>query len=286
MAGKDELESLLQGNPLVQTLWNARASAENKLTAVEGGLPNNLINAISKSQLLGNLLLSNPTLGCTLPAPIAPAPVPPASAPAEALISALSTALLASLPQLQQKINADVGHGGSVSLQETGPEPYMNASGSHAPSKQNAYSRYSVEEQSGSLAFPSSMERPPLLPTTPPVYSDKSNDSNGDSMDERLHFDSCQRGSREGLVQQDRRHWKARKTGYDDTTVLRPGRNFQTVGTNHNRGSMHVLPDMHASPPGDHFETTGGVSDHSSDSGLDKQQVSYFFFHNVYWWLK
>eukprot|EP00250_Pteridium_aquilinum_P022654 c25511_g1_i1 orf=79-3486(-) len=257
--GKDELEKLLQERALVQTLLNARVAVGN--TAVESASANDLMSAISKSQLLSNLLLSNTTINL----PVASAP------PADALISALSNALLSSLPQLQQRVNGDVGHGGSIPTRETGQpqEPYTNALGSDAVTKQNTYPRYSIEEQPGSLAFPSSMERPQLLPTTPSVYSDKSNSSNGDSMDERAHFDSSHRGSREGFMQQDRRHWKDRNKG---TAVVRSAGNFQTVGAMQSKNSTYVPPDPHTSPSGDRFETTGGLSDHSSDSGLDKQQ--------------
>lgn len=250
--GKDELEKLLQEQTLVQTLLNARAAvgnAENK--RLESAPQNNLLNALSKSQLLSNLLLSNSTLGCNLA--VTPAP-------ADALISALSTALFSSLPQ-SQKVNADVGHSGSIPVQEAvqSQEPYTN---SQTATKQDGYSRFSTEEQPGPLAFPSAIERPPLLPNTPPVYSDKPNSSNGDSLDERLHLDAYQKGAREGFTQQDRRRWITRNS---------EGAFVHSGGARPSREARCFPPDAHTSPQGDQFETTGGLSDRSSDTGLDKQ---------------
>ncbi|KAI5073542.1 hypothetical protein GOP47_0011555 [Adiantum capillus-veneris] len=259
--GKDELEKLLQEQTLVQTLLNARAAVGNaESKRLECAPQNNLLNAVSKSQLLSNLLLSNANIGCNLA--VTPAP-------AEALISALSTALLSSLPQLQ-KVNADVGHGASVPIQETvqSHEPYVNSVGSHIVTKQNGngYSRFSSEEQPGPLTF--SKERPPVLPTTPPVYTDKSNSSNGDSLDERLLSDTYQRCTQEGFIQQDRRHWISQN---NEAAFVNSTGNLRAAGALQTRERC-LPPDTHTSPQGDQFETIGGLSDHSSDTSLDKQE--------------
>ncbi|MCO5553146.1 hypothetical protein L7F22_006667 [Adiantum nelumboides] len=256
--GKDELERLLQEQTLLQTLLNARAAAgnaENKL--LESAPQNNLLNAISKSQLLSNLLLCNSTIGSNLA--VTPAPT-------EALISALSTALLSSLPQLQ-KVNADLGH---APIQETmqAQEPYTNAVGSHTVTKPSAYSRFPSEEQPGPPTFSNSKDRPPVLPSTPPVYSDKSLSSNGDSLDERLHSDAYQRGAREGFPQQDRQHWISRSS---EAAFIHSSGNLRKAGALQTRERC-LPPDTHTSPQGDQFETVGGLSDHSSDTGLDKQE--------------
>ncbi|KAH7441721.1 hypothetical protein KP509_03G050900 [Ceratopteris richardii] len=254
---QDELDKILQERTLLQTILNSRAAVGNSDGNNSDIMTQNLMSTISKSQLLTNLLLSN-SLGCNIPT---------TPAPADALISALSTALLASLPQLH-KVNSDAGHGSNVSTQEMTQlqEPYANMPSSHQTTKVHAFPRYSPKEQPGPRTFPSASDRPLQLPTTPPVHSDKSNNSIGDSLDERFSRDPCQKSVREGVAQHDSRQRISQK---NESSFAYSNGNSQTA---HIRDKRCQALATRTSSQAEQFETAINLSDHSSDSGFDRQE--------------
>ena len=217
----------------------------NKSSALGAATTNNLVNTIAKSQVLGNLLLSNPNLTCNLSA---------TTASTEASIAALSNAVLLSLMQSQQKIDANGSSGDHIPINERNSEFCTNTFSPGNVTQQDTFAVPNFRAQPISAAFPNSglMGKP----ITPPICSDNSNESNGDSADERIHGGYTQEGGYQERYARNRMEGKIQDCDHEKDF---PKARVQNLG----------CTESHS--PDEHFDTVVVGSDHSSDTSLDKQ---------------
>lgn len=297
LQGKDELERLLKvlngGDVLLQTLLRANTMVENgeSRSADMENTSHDLVDAVAKSQILTNLLFSNSSLAHSVPF----------VAPAESSISALSSALLASLSHRQQDSQQAVQISSSkqqeLSIVEIQDKQLRlkeidsnSVNATVFPAQQDGSFKQLNLQQPVSQSLLSSAEglQSIELPNLQSRFIDKANQVNGNMVDDRMHAANVQRRSlnhclnqtdevclRENVCVQKGREGLAAIVSDQGATLEPASENLQIVGAMKGGAFEYVPFDSQSTPPEEPIDTPTLGSDESLDSGLDIQDRTY-----------